>query len=118
MEYFIFADKNKLKLHVFCNDIDRFFFPCLVLGLNMLGQFQMQKTVFVEQHKKKLLRVFNFETSTCHVNILYCFRGHRTGITEGVFLCLQVCGCGWIQDGSIFSADWLWAVAGVWLVSE
>lgn len=65
-----------------------FFFPCLVLGLNMLGQFQMQKTVFVEQHKKNLLRIFNFETSTCHVNILYCFRGHRTGITEGVFFCV------------------------------
>lgn len=62
-----------------------FFFPCLVLGLNMLGQFQMQKTVFVEQHKKKLLRVFNFETSTCHVNILTALEGTELGSQRGFF---------------------------------
>lgn len=64
----------------------------LNFGVEYAGSvLNAKKMVLIEEPLKKLPKVFDFETSTCHVT--HCFRQHRTGMQGGFF---------------VFASLWLW----------
>lgn len=120
-------DKNKLKLHLFCNNIDSFF-PLLSFGIEYTGSVSSAKTsvnrtAYKSFWKSSLMGLISKQAPVT------CFRGYATGM-QGVFFFMFARGFfsllasfgliqnGLIQNGFIFCANYLWAVTGVPLVSE